>query len=101
MFPTPSSRRAIPPLSPIHEDKIMKSTKCVECGFVGWSDENCKACGAPLGQRSNYLPSPAPVNNSNYDQSDQEEGPKKGLALAALILGIVGFFTAGLVGVGA
>jgi type II secretory pathway pseudopilin PulG len=74
----------------------MKSTKCVECGFVGWSDvENCKACGAPLGQRSHDLPSPAPVYSSNYDQPDKSEGPKKGLAIAALVLGIIGFFTLG------
>lgn len=80
----------------------MKSTKCVECGFVGWSDvENCKACGAPLGQRSHDLPSETPVYSSHYDQVDQMEGPKKGLAIAALVLGIIGFFTVGLVGVGA
>ena len=80
----------------------MKSTKCVECGFVGWSDvENCKACGAPLGQRSYPLPSPTPVYNSHYEQPDQVEGPRKGLAIAALVLGVIGFFTAGLIGVGA
>ena len=80
----------------------MKSTKCVECGFVGWSDvENCKACGAPLGQRSHDLPTPAPVYTSHYDQPEYDEGPKKGLAIAALVLGIIGFFTVGLVGVGA
>ena len=80
----------------------MKSTKCVECGFVGWSDvENCKACGAPLGQRSYPLPSPAPGYNSNYDQPDHVEGQKKGLAIAALVLGGIGFFTAGLIGIGA
>ena len=79
----------------------MKSTKCVECGFVGWSGaDNCKACGAPLGQRSHELPAPAPVYNS-YEQSDQQEGPKTGLAVAALVLGIIGFFTAGLLGIGA
>lgn len=79
----------------------MKSTKCVECGFVGWSDENCKACGAPLSQRSYTPPPPTPVYNSNYNQSDQMEGPKKGLAIAALVLGIIGFFTVGLIGIGA
>src|SRR4026209_1200286 len=80
----------------------MKSTKCVECGFVGWSDvENCKACGAPLGQRSHDLPSETPVYRSHHDQVDQMEGPKRGLAIAALVLGIIGFFTVGLVGVGA
>lgn len=77
----------------------MKSTKCVECGFVGWSDaEHCKACGAPLAQRSHNLPPTTPVYNSNYNQP---EGQKKGLAIAALILGIVGFFTFGVIGVGA
>ena len=80
----------------------MKSTKCVECGFVGWSDvENCKACGAPLGQRSHNLPPPTPVYNSSYDEPDFDEAPKKGLAIAALVLGIIGFFTAGIIGVGA
>jgi type IV pilus assembly protein PilA len=78
----------------------MKSTKCVECGFVGWSDvEHCKACGAQLGQRSHNLPSPTPVYD--YNESDQEEGPKKGLAIAALVLGIISFFTIGILGVGA
>ena len=78
----------------------MKSTKCVECGFVGWSDvEHCKACGAPLTQRSHDLPSPTPVYN--YNESTQQEGPNRGLAIASLVLGIIGFFTIGLVGVGA
>ena len=79
----------------------MKSTKCVECGFVGWSDETCKACGAALGQRSHDLPSPTPIYTSNYDQPDQGEGPKKGLAIAALVLGILSFLTLGVLGVGA
>jgi type IV pilus assembly protein PilA len=78
----------------------MKSTKCVECGFVGWSDvEHCKACGAPLGQRSHNLPS-SPYN-SNYTQWDEPEGQKKGLAIFALVLSIISFFTFGLLGVGA
>jgi len=78
----------------------MKSTKCVACGFVSWSDvEHCKACGSPLGQRSHNLPSPAPVYSSNY--SDQPEGQKKGLAIFALVLGILSFFTLGILGVGA
>jgi type II secretory pathway pseudopilin PulG len=88
--------------TPIKRTTIMKSTKCVECGFVGWSDvENCKACGAPLGQRSHNLPSPTSVYNSGYGEPVQEEGQKKGLAIAALVLGIIGFFTVGVLGVGA
>ena len=79
----------------------MKSTKCVECGFVGWSDvEHCKACGAQLGQRSHDLPSPTPVYNYN-ESAHQQEGPKKGLAIAALVLGIIGFLTVGILGIGA
>ena len=66
----------------------MKSKKCVSCGFVGWSDvENCKACGASL--------------NTHYDHWDQPEGQEKGLAIFALVLGIVSFFTLGLLFVGA
>ena len=80
----------------------MKSTKCVECGFVGWSDvEHCKACGAQLGQRSHNLPSATPAYNTNYNQWDQPEGQKKGLAIFALVLSIISFFTFGLLGVGA
>ena len=80
----------------------MKSTKCVECGFVGWSDvENCKACGAQLGQRSTNLPPPTPVYNPSYDEPNLNEEPKKGLAIAALVLGIIGFFTIGILGIGA
>ena len=72
----------------------MKSTKCVACGFVGWSDvENCKACGAPLNQ--------APVYDTHYSHSDQSEGQEKGLAILALVLGIIGFFTLGIAYVGA
>src|SRR5215210_7542111 len=85
----------------LEDQTIMKSTKCVECGYVGWSDvEHCKACGAPLGQRSHNLPS-TPVYNSNYTQWDEREGQKKGLAIFALVLSIISFFTFGLLGVGA
>ena len=76
----------------------MKSTKCVQCGFVGWSDvENCKACGAPLNQSWSSVP-PA---GAYYDSGDQSEGQQKGMAIAGLILGILSFFTFGLLGVGA
>ena len=73
----------------------MKSTKCVQCGFVGWSDvENCKSCGAPLNQRSGSLPQ----SDVSWDES---EGQQKGMAVAALILGILSFMTFGLLGIGA
>ena len=76
----------------------MKSTKCVQCGFVGWSDiENCKACGALLNQGSGNLP----LSGAHSDSWDPAEGQQKGLAIAALILGILSFFTFGLLFVGA
>ena len=76
----------------------MKSTKCGACGLVGWSDvEHCKACGAPLNQQNSHTAPTAPV----YSHWDQPEGQEKGLAIFALILGIVSFFTFGLLLVGA
>jgi type IV pilus assembly protein PilA len=80
----------------------MKSSKCVECGFVGWADlPNCKACGALMNQHSHSLPLAAPVSNANYDQWDEPASPKTGLAVVALVLGIINFFTLGILGVGA
>jgi type IV pilus assembly protein PilA len=81
----------------------MKSTKCAACGFVGWSDvEHCKSCGAPLNQASTNLPPAAPVYGTNYDSWNQsEEGQKNGLAIAALVLGIISFLTFGILGIGA
>jgi hypothetical protein len=80
----------------------MNSTKCVACGFVSRSDvENCKSCGAPLGQRAPDLPSASSVDSSHYDSWNEEEGQRKGLAIFALILGIVSCLTFGLLGVGA
>ena len=76
----------------------MKSTKCVQCGFVGWSDlDNCKACGAPLNLGSGGVP-PA---GAYYHSAEKSEGEQKGLAIAAMILGILSFFSFGLLGVGA
>lgn len=78
----------------------MKSTKCVQCGFVGWADvQNCKACGAPLQQHSHHPPLAAPVANVNYAQWDVRESPKQGLAIFGLILGIVSVTSCGLMGI--
>lgn len=76
----------------------MRSAKCLECGFVGWSDvEYCKACGAPFGQRPTM-----PVQGNAASASwSQPEGQKKGLAIFSLVLGIISFFTFGLLGLGA
>jgi type IV pilus assembly protein PilA len=77
----------------------MKSTKCQSCGFVGFSaTENCKSCGAKLIQRAAPVTPPGP----NYGPTSQSpQGQKKGLAIFALVLGILGFMTFGLLGVGA
>jgi type II secretory pathway pseudopilin PulG len=80
----------------------MKSSKCAACGFVGWSDvEHCKACGAPLSQRAAHLSSSNPAYNTNYAQWGQPEGQKKGLAIFALVMGIVSFLSFSLLGIGA
>lgn len=80
----------------------MKSTKCVECGFVSWADgPNCKACGASLSRQSHNLPLQTPVSNAHHDQWDESESPKNGLAIFALVLGIINFLTLGIVGIGA
>ena len=76
----------------------MKSAKCLACGFVGWSDqEYCKACGAPVGQGAIYAAPATPA----YNSWSQPEGQKKGLAIVSLVLGMISFFTLGLLGVGA
>lgn len=87
----------------------MKSVKCSECGFVGWADsDRCKKCGVVR------LPNPEGASEganqettSSYEeyQSDyhsySDGSLKKGMAVASLVLGILGFFTLGILGVGA
>lgn len=76
----------------------MKSSKCLACGFVGWSDLGyCKACGATFGQPGAYYPQ----GNPAYTSWDQPEGQKKGLAIGALVVGILSFLTFGFFGAGA
>jgi type IV pilus assembly protein PilA len=84
----------------------MKSKKCVECGFVGWADAtNCKACGADLSQQQSHnLPLPPPVSNTQYNHWHEPQRPqstKDGLAIFSLVLGCIGFFTLGLLLMGA
>jgi type II secretory pathway pseudopilin PulG len=83
----------------------MKSIKCPECGFVGWADvERCKKCGVirladPAGE--DQMSSPSYRDYQPAYPRYSTEGQKKGLAVASLVLGIVGFFTLGVLGVGA
>ncbi len=84
----------------------MKSSKCGNCGFVGWADgSNCKACGSPMSERAYTLPPrPTPVSNvpHHYNQWGEPQRPTaQGLAIVSLVFGIVGFFTLGFFVVGA
>jgi hypothetical protein len=83
----------------------MKSIKCPACGFVSFSNSGvCKSCGQPIVTPSHEF---TPANDYYYDNDDDSswsEAPanlKKGLAILGLVLGIVGFFTIGLLFVGA
>ncbi len=72
----------------------MKSVKCPVCGFVGWSDgDRCKSCGVSL---TSSIHVSQPWNDTNPPGD-----LKKGLAIASLVIGIISFFTFGLLGVGA
>lgn len=78
----------------------MGSVRCGRCGFVSFADaEHCKQCG-------NALPlARAGAGAQHYPVPFQafEDGTKKrvGLAVASLVLGVVGLPTLGLLGVGA
>jgi type IV pilus assembly protein PilA len=91
-----------------------RSVKCSKCGFVGWADaENCKKCGASLTEPVSAGPSSAgPSSDVPYQappdyryQADDRGGfngdLKKGLAICALVIGIINLFTFGILGVGA
>ena len=73
----------------------MNSIKCAGCGFVGWADgEFCKKCGAELRSHS---------AGGSYEAGLSGSSPRKlkqGLAIAGLVIGILNFFTFGLLGVG-
>jgi type IV pilus assembly protein PilA len=83
----------------------MKSVKCPECGFVGWADaERCKKCGVirladPGGDA--YEPSNGYYEYQTNDRYHYEANLKTGLAITALVIGIVDVFTLGMLGVGA
>jgi type II secretory pathway pseudopilin PulG len=78
----------------------MGSVRCGRCGFISFANaEHCKQCGNPLpvaqaGAGAQHYPVPFQAF---------EDGTKKraGLAVASLVLGVVGLPTLGLLGVGA
>src|SRR6267378_5588174 len=88
---------------------MKRSVKCSQCGFVGWADaENCKKCGASLIQPSSDGPSSdapyQPPPDYRYQAGDRggfNGDVKKGLAICALVIGIINLFTLGILGVGA
>ena len=88
---------------------MKKSVKCSQCGFVGWADaENCKKCGASFIQPSTIQPSTdgsyQPPSDSRYQAGGRggfNGQVKKGLAICALVLGIINLFSLGVLGVGA
>jgi type IV pilus assembly protein PilA len=80
----------------------MNSTKCLQCGFVGWPDQGkCKGCGAQLMQHFPAPFQPHVAHNNYASRAESQEGPNKGLAIFALVLGIISFLTFGLLGMGA
>ena len=82
----------------------MKSVKCSECGFVGWAEaERCKKCGVlrmpnPVGD-SDQTVYPYRVSQTGY-RSNSGQNLKQGLAVASLVIGILGLFTFGILGIG-
>jgi type IV pilus assembly protein PilA len=77
----------------------MKSAKCAQCGFVGWSDaEFCKKCGASISSApADMLESPG--GNFTPTYSSYEAAPadlKTGLAITSLVLGIANFLLLGI-----
>ena len=96
-----------------------RSVKCSQCGFVGWADaENCKKCGASLMQPSSAGPSSAGLSSAGPSSAGSYQPPpdyryqtgdrggfnadvKKGLAICAMVIGIINLFTFGVLGVGA
>jgi type IV pilus assembly protein PilA len=82
----------------------MKSAKCRQCGFVGWAEvEFCKRCGAPFAADADATPS---ATNGSYSQfhssyAAPDSELKNGIAIAALIVGIISFFTVSFLLIGA
>ncbi len=77
----------------------MKSAKCAQCGFVGWSDaESCKKCGASISQAAVDIPEHPVENfpgNPSYNVRPQTD-LKTGWAIASLVLGIANFVLLGI-----
>src|SRR6185503_19148033 len=77
----------------------MKSSKCAQCGFVGWSDaEFCKKCGAPVSSvPADMLERPVGTFTASYPGYNVPPAElKTGLAITSLVLGIANFLLLGI-----
>jgi type II secretory pathway pseudopilin PulG len=77
----------------------MKSAKCAQCGFVGWSDaEFCKKCGASVSSAPADMLEGAGGNfTGSYSSYDSPPADlKTGLAITSLVLGIANFLLLGI-----
>jgi type II secretory pathway pseudopilin PulG len=80
----------------------MKSSKCYQCGFVGWADaEFCKKCGAQVRPGESYQPPPRQWNQTAGNGDWSTPQPKTGLAVASLIVGIISCLTISFFGLAA
>src|ERR1044072_1108067 len=76
----------------------MNSAKCRACGFVGWADaEVCKRCGADMFSDvpQNFAPQAGNFAQSYAPHSVQPQ-LKTGLAVTALVMGILNFMLFGI-----
>jgi type II secretory pathway pseudopilin PulG len=88
----------------------MRSVMCASCGLVGWADAgNCKRCGQSfsVNQQPPRVSTQRDYNNGhdyNYAPPPDNFGAppekRKGYAVASLIIGIVGFFSFGILLIG-
>lgn len=87
----------------------MRSVTCPSCGFVSWAvGGDCKQCGQPLPLNQTYhRPTPPPAYG--YDAYGYDAPPdyfgaplkkRTGHAVASLVIGIIGFFTFGILFIG-
>jgi type IV pilus assembly protein PilA len=86
----------------------MSSIRCSHCGFVSFAtSECCKQCGNDLSSLRAGAHGAQDNNNQqgyaapSYGAFEGQTKRRAGLAVASLVLGIVGFFTFGIIGVGA
>lgn len=89
----------------------MRSVSCGSCGLVGWAESgNCKRCGQPfqVNQQTPRVSTPPQDYSAGYDYNyartpgdfDAATKKRKGYAVASLVIGILGFFTFGILFIG-